>query len=146
MWIQTSPKSPCSPNNIAHLRGFFLSFSVFCVALKSSSLNKAHRYGPCSPNNITQPSLANIFVRDALRVASLQAAASGAIVNQLMQDEGVNPRTRSMRLYVRWMEQSARSVMVCEPRTLSQFPNLSAGRRTDRQRQLRTTRGNTRRR
>ena len=61
------------------------------VAPKSSSLNIAHRYVPCSPNNITQPSLANIFVRDALRVASLQAAASGATVNQsIISPSGVS--------------------------------------------------------
>ena len=38
-----------------------------------------HRYGPCSPNSISEPSLDDTLARDARRVASLQTRISGAI-------------------------------------------------------------------
>ena len=38
---------------------------------------------------------------------------------RVMQDEGRKPSHRSMRLEIRGMGQSARSVRVCEPKTLS---------------------------
>ncbi|XP_078444032.1 aspartyl protease family protein At5g10770-like [Wolffia australiana] len=52
------------------------------------SMKIVHRYGPCSASNEAEPSPSEVLAQDALRVASLQARASGKINrNQSIVDE-----------------------------------------------------------